>query len=133
MMIRRERDKTVEPDMLTKGAQTLNEKAVGKLLAHETTIRSKSYRGALKRFTKDINLFVAMLKDYWYGRYRGAPLRTILIIAFALFYVLDPFDLLMDPIFVDDAAVVALCIWQTRDELRKYEQWRASQSDDTDG
>ena len=60
----------------------------------------------------------------------AAPFWVIGAAAFALLYVLAPFDLLPDALpfigQIDDLAVVSICIALVRQELSKYEAWRKS-------
>ena len=52
----------------------------------------------VRRFAEDIKLLVALIRDFWKGRYRQVPLRAILIFALTVLYIVFPFDLLPDVI-----------------------------------
>ena len=75
-------------------------------------------------------LLISLIKDYSKGDYKNIPWGSISAIVFALLYVLLPIDLIPDfiPIagFLDDAAVVALCLRLVRDDLEQYKMWRNS-------
>lgn len=85
-------------------------------------------RGPLQRFVDDGRLLIASVKDYWEGRYRRMPWGTVAAMAFSLLYVFNPFDLVPDvlPIIgeVDDAAVLAACLFLVEHDLLAYRQWK---------
>ncbi len=86
--------------------------------------------GPLQRFVDDGRLLVSAVRDYWAGRYRRFPMGTVGAIAFTLLYVFDPLDLVPDvlPIIgqIDDAAVVAACLFLVENDLRTYAVWKQS-------
>ena len=57
------------------------------------------------------------------GTYRAIPWWSVAAIVAALFYVLDPIDLIPDFIpdigYIDDAAVVAICLRMVDADLQK--------------
>lgn len=88
-------------------------------------------RGPLKRFIEDGKVLSALVKDWRAGRYRQALYGTVAAVAFALLYVLNPFDLVPDVIpFVgalDDATVIGACLMLVERDLKKYRTWKESQ------
>lgn len=96
--------------------------------AIETKVRGS---GRLQRFSTDIRLLFAMVRDYWKGRYRQVPWKTVAAAAGALLYVMNPLDAIPDLIFglglLDDAGVVALCLKLVESDLRRYAAWQAQQ------
>ncbi len=98
--------------------------------------RSKGLRrlinGPLADMGEDVNQLMAMLKDYANGTYREAPRSTALAAAFALLYVLNPFDLMPDFIpgigYLDDMSMVALVIGSIRRDVAAYARWRRSRA-----
>src|SRR5690349_10235784 len=62
--------------------------------------RSKSLRrlinGPLGEMGAEATQLLGMVKDYASGTYREMPRSTVLASAFALLYVLNPFDLMPD-------------------------------------
>ncbi|WP_138436983.1 YkvA family protein [Marinobacter shengliensis] len=104
------------------------------LLERQKAIEKKVLSsGRLRRFTTDIRLMFALVRDYWRGDYRAIPWKSIAAIAGALLYVLNPIDLIPDIIFgigfLDDAGVVALCLKLVESDLHRYAAWRAQQDD----
>lgn len=98
------------------------------LLERQRAIEEKvKGSGKLNRFSADIKLMFAMIRDYWYGNYRSVPWKTIAAIAGALLYVLNPLDVIPDLIlgfgFIDDAGVVALCLKLVESDLHRYAAW----------
>ncbi len=105
---------------------------VDKVVAKSEEIQRRfTSGGPLHRFLEDGRLLVAAVRDYWTGRYRKWPLGTIGAVVFTLLYVLDPLDLVPDvlPIIgqIDDAAVVAACLFLVEHDLRIYATWKLSQ------
>jgi len=103
------------------------------LLEHQRDIEEKvKGSGKLKRFGTDIRLMFSLLRDYWQGRYRAIPWKSIAAIAGALLYVLNPLDLIPDLIigfgFLDDAGVVALCLKMVESDLHRYAAWKETQT-----
>ncbi|MBZ0335563.1 hypothetical protein MARI_25810 [Marinobacter sp. JH2] len=99
------------------------------LLQRQEAIEAKvKSSGRLQRFGTDIKLMFSLIRDYWNGRYRAVPWKTIAAVAGALLYVLNPLDLIPDLIFgfglLDDAGVVALCLKLVESDLHKYAAWK---------
>ncbi|MGE3333429.1 MAG: YkvA family protein [Rhodospirillaceae bacterium] len=98
--------------------------------------RSKGLRklinGPLAEMGNDVSLLLAMLKDYANGTYRDIPRSTALAGAFALLYVLNPFDLMPDFVpgigYLDDMSMVALVIGSIRRDVAHYARWRRSRA-----
>ena len=88
-------------------------------------------RGPLKRFVEDGKMLVALLRDWRKGNYRRALYGTIAAAAFALIYVLNPFDIVPDVLpfvgAVDDASIVAACLMMIERDLFKYRDWKINQ------
>lgn len=98
--------------------------------------RSKGLRrlinGPLAEMGEDVGQLLAMLKDYSKGTYREVPRSTALAAAFALLYVLNPFDLMPDFIpgigYLDDISMLALVIGSIRRDVAHYARWRRSRA-----
>jgi uncharacterized membrane protein YkvA (DUF1232 family) len=102
---------------------------VDNVLEHEADIDHKfESQKALHALIEKGKLLFSLIRDYATGRYREAPYWVIGAAAFALLYVLSPIDLIPDMIpgigYLDDAAVVALCLKLIEVELTKYRRWK---------
>ena len=86
----------------------------------------------LERFTKDLMLFVSLIKDYYKGNYRDIPYKTISAGVVGLLYTLNPIDIIPDFIpfigHIDDALVLAFCLKLIEKDLQKYQTWKKNQS-----
>ena len=86
----------------------------------------------LERFTKDLMLFMSLLKDYYKGNYRDIPYKTISAGVVGLLYTLNPIDIIPDFIpfigHIDDALVLTFCLKLIEKDLQKYQTWKQSQT-----
>jgi uncharacterized membrane protein YkvA (DUF1232 family) len=119
-------------EFVKEGAQNVTEKDVEKVINKSEELKKKfSATGPLARFIEDGQLLISVVKDYRTGTFRQIPFGTIAAIVFTLIYVLNPFDLIPDflPIIgeIDDAAVVAACLFLIEHDLRKYRDWKLGQ------
>jgi uncharacterized membrane protein YkvA (DUF1232 family) len=103
--------------------------AISKVLKNERDIDKKmSGQQALKALLEQGRLLLSLVKDYVTGAYREVPYWAIGAAAFALVYVLSPIDAIPDIIpgvgFLDDAAVLAMCLKLVETELNRYKDWK---------
>jgi uncharacterized membrane protein YkvA (DUF1232 family) len=108
---------------------------IQRLLEKQQAVEEKvKNSGKLDRFTTDIKLMFSLVRDYYNGRYRSIPWKSIAAIVGALIYVLNPLDLIPDLIlsigFVDDVGVVALCLKLVESDLHRYAAWKELQDTD---
>jgi uncharacterized membrane protein YkvA (DUF1232 family) len=91
--------------------------------------------GPLGRFIGDVQLLISAVRDYSRGAYRKVPYRTVAVIAAALLYVLNPFDLIPDAIpgvgLLDDATVLGFALAMVEQDLEDYKAWKIAQVDGT--
>jgi uncharacterized membrane protein YkvA (DUF1232 family) len=123
-----EKEKLAE-ELVKHGSSKMTEKDLSKVVEKSDEIQKKfSSRGPLQRFVDDARLLISAVKDYWSGKYRKWPWGTMAAVVFTLIYVFDPLDLVPDvlPIIgeIDDAAVVAACLFLIERDLLAYKQWR---------
>lgn len=87
-------------------------------------------QGKLKKFLSEFKLLFNMIRDYFKGDYTVIPWYIIAAIGSTLLYVLSPIDAIPDfiPVFgyVDDAAVMALCLKFVNIEIDEYKKWKLS-------
>ena len=78
-----------------------------------------------------IPIMISLIKHYVEGKYTTVPYRTILAVLSALIYFLSPIDIIPDFIplagFLDDMAVVGLCMNMVKTDIEAYDKWRQSQ------
>ena len=122
--------KKVDESFIKKGAKRIKKEDIEKVTRKADEIEKKVREsGPLRRYIDDVKLLLSMVKDYWSGDYKEIPYWAIGATVFALLYVLSPIDLIPDFIpvvgLVDDAAVVALCLYMIEQELHDYSEWKA--------
>jgi len=128
----------IDNDFLTDGAERVVDDDLAKVLENTETIISMAKNARpLRRFGEDIGLLLMMCRDYAKGRFRGVSFRTIGAVVFALLYVLNPWDLVFDPLpigigLVDDAILIALVIQCLRIDVERYRQWKTGSIDEED-
>ena len=83
-----------------------------------------------KKFSM-IPVMISLVKNYVQGKYTTVPYGTILAIMSALIYVLSPVDIIPDFIpfvgYLDDVAVIGLCLSMVKTDIDSYDVWRQSQ------
>ena len=98
---------------------------IAKVTRHADDIEQKLPK--LRKWMEQGKIILAMVNDYWAGRYREVPYWAISAGALALLYVLNPLDVIPDLVpgfgFLDDATVVAFCLRLIEREVEKYQEW----------
>lgn len=98
----------------------------------EEAINEKMATEKLKAFADDVKIFFSMLKDFFTKKYTDVPVGTIMSLAGTLLYIFLPIDIIPDFIpgigFIDDAAMIALCIRMAKLDIDKYKSWKELQS-----
>ena len=97
-------------------SKIFNEKDVEKIMSN----------GTLSKFMKDVKLYFKMLSDVFSRRYTRVPKGTVAAIVGTLLYVLSPVDVIPDVIpvvgYLDDAAVLALCLKFAKHDVDEYKR-----------
>jgi uncharacterized membrane protein YkvA (DUF1232 family) len=103
-----------------------SDRRLGRLLA-AASAALQGRGGALGAVRRDAQALVRMAREVAAGRYRQLPKRSLIAIAAALLYFLDPLDLIPDFIplvgFVDDAAVLLWVASRLRRDLDSFLVW----------
>jgi len=124
-MFAKKNDKQDKNDVLDSDVEYL----IGKEDKLKNKLKSDGY---LEHFTKDLLLFMSLLKDYYKGDYRKVPYKTISAGIVGLLYTLNPIDIIPDFIpfigHIDDALVLKFCLKLIEKDLQKYQVWKDSQS-----
>ncbi len=115
-----------------KRASKITEADVKKAVDESDAVRKKfEHAGPLGRYMEDVRLLISIVRDYWTGEYRTIPWWAISAIVFTLLYVVSPVDLIPDFIpvigYLDDAAVVSVCLMLVEQELHTYRAWKEKQ------
>ena len=83
-----------------------------------------------KKFSM-IPVMISLVKNYVQGKYTTVPYGTILAVLSALIYFLAPIDIVPDFIplagYIDDMAVLGLCMNMVSIDIENYEKWRQAQ------
>lgn len=133
----RDRLEALDEDYVEEGARDITETDLETVVEEADAIeeRFRSY-GPLRRLLEDGQLLLGLVRDVRAGRYRRVPLWTLSAAAFALLYVLNPFDVIPDALPVlgvlDDAAVVSACFTLLEQDLQDYRAWRDRQASTPD-
>lgn len=97
-----------------------------KVLENEDKIKKIMKNDKLAEFFEYVVVYFKMLKDTFTGRYKNVPFGTIAAIVGTLAYVLSPIDLIPDVIpivgYLDDAAVLAMCVKLTKFDVDRYKR-----------
>ena len=118
--------------IVKKGAAKIKDEDFERVLKKSEAIKNKfKHAKPLSRFVEDVILLLSIVKDYIKGNYRNIPRWSIAAIVFTLLYVLNPFDIIPDFItfigYLDDAAVVAGCLYLVEQDLKEYKEWKLNE------
>ena len=109
----------------------INSGRLNEILSEEKMIEKKSSRLDLKRFSrfiKQMKLAIGLIKDFRNKTYTDIPWRSIALIAAAVLYFINPFDVVPDMLpvfgFGDDAMLFATVFKSIQTDLEKYGEWK---------
>ncbi len=107
-----------------RGCENFTESQLDEVLSEDKLAHEKAAN--LGGFFEEFELLWQMLKDYRSGAYRDVPWKFIAAVGFAIFYLLNPFDVVPDVLpvigYVDDAAVFGLVLSSFKSEIGKYKK-----------
>ena len=99
-----------------------------KVMDNQEKIEKIASNDTLHKYLADIKLYFQMLGDVFTGKYKKVPVGTIAAIVGTLLYVLSPIDFIPDFIpvvgYLDDAAMLAVCLNFTRFDVEEYKKSR---------
>ena len=109
----------------------INKNDLNRIVTEEKKIIDKTSKLDLNRFMKLLNqikLTISLIKDFKNKKYTDIPWRSIAMIAAAVMYFVNPFDMVPDllPVFgfSDDALLFAAVFKSIQDDLEKYCHWK---------
>ncbi len=112
-------------------SSSISSNDLNKIVSGKEKIRRKSSKLDLGRFRKLINqirLAISLIKDFRDKKYSEIPWRSIAMIAAAILYFVNPFDVIPDllPVlgFTDDALLFASVFKSIQTDLEKYCKWK---------
>ena len=104
-----------------------------KIFDNKSEIIKKATTDTLSKYKEDIVLWVQMLNDFFHKRYQEIPFAPIAATIGVILYLVNPIDLIPDPLFVigllDDALLIALNLKFISIDVEKYKKWRQTQKD----
>ena len=108
------------------GFDTYTQDDANKVMDNADRIEKIVSNGSLSKFMKDVKVYFKMLSDVFSRRYTRVPKGTVAAIIGTLLYVLSPVDLIPDVIpvvgYLDDAAVLTLCLKFAKHDVDEYKQ-----------
>lgn len=116
---------------LQKRQQDFKKEDLQTVLNNQEKITSKFLsQDRLKNYFEDFKILFSMVKEYAKGEYKVVPWYIISSIGATLLYILSPLDLIPDFIpfigYVDDAAILTLCLNLVKKEVEIYKLWKGN-------
>ena len=94
-------------------------------------VQKKKTKKAIPKFSsfKDqMELAIAMVKDFVSGKYTKVPWQSLLLIIGSFIYFLNPLDMIPDIVpltgLLDDASVLVYVLKSIKDDLDEYQLWK---------
>jgi uncharacterized membrane protein YkvA (DUF1232 family) len=107
----------------------LNQSSDTNVVFPEEAGDSRYRRADLRKIWDYLELLFSMLLDSFNKKY-PVPKKTVLVVTFALLYLISPVDILPDIIpllgFADDVAVLAFASGLIKQDLENYRAWKTS-------
>jgi uncharacterized membrane protein YkvA (DUF1232 family) len=127
----------VDSDFIKDRSKKISKKDIERVVNAADDIQKKVQKNPkFKELYTETKQLLGVVKDYWNKEYTQMPWYALTAITFTLLYILNPLDLSPDyiPFFglVDDASVLTLAISMVKKDLKKYNDWKASQSNEND-
>lgn len=105
-----------------------NKKETDKVLNKSMKIAFKLRSGPLAQIWEDVQLLLAVVKDWSTGVYREIPIGSVVLILGALIYLVNPIDIIPDiiPVLgnIDDVFIIGLVLSQVHADLQVYKEWK---------
>ncbi len=123
------KNKIIDEEYVSGEITKINDDDVDVVMGSQKAISEKiANSSTLKKYSELGKIMFGMMKDYRKGIYTNVPWFTIAAIAFALLYVLNPFDIIPDFIpglgYIDDFAVLTFGLRFIESDLHNYLDWK---------
>lgn len=133
--MRDDHSKAVIPFVSEQDAKALLEKhRRAAKLAAQAAEKAQKNKAALQKVWDDLLTLTRLLRAWARREYTTVPWQTLVAVAAALIYFLNPFDLIPDFLptlgLVDDATLIGLVVASIGEDLAQFREWESKRSDD---
>lgn len=91
-------------------------------------------KSAPAKLLNGVKLLAAIMRDYFKGDYKQVPWTTITLVAAAILYIVNPFDIVPDFIpgigWLDDIVVLHFVLKAVAGDLKKYVEYKGLSPED---
>jgi len=105
----------------------LSDPAKTKELLHKVIRKSDDNEGIFDAIWDELRTLVRLVKSWKSGDYTNVSKKSIILVAGALVYLVNPLDIIPDftPILglVDDVTILGFVIKSVRSEITKFQAW----------
>lgn len=117
---------------LNRAASLLGNRGRLLMLAYQMFTKAKKTRFSKSTFKEKLFLLGRLLKAFAKGKYSAIPVKSMLLVAAAAVYFMNPLDLIPDAIvafgFTDDFAILTGVYKLIGSELEKFSAWELQSS-----
>ena len=96
-------------------------------------LKANQHKDRAEGFWGQLFSLIRLLNAWFRGSYKAIPVNSILTIAAAVIYFVNPFDLVPDFIpvigYLDDASIIAFVIKSLKSDIEKFTEWEAGLSE----
>ena len=115
-----------QAEELIKNGEKLNQ------LIQEAIKKARQKRQRIQAVWEELLQLIEMVSAYAKGEYRNIPWKTVIYAIAAIFYFVNPFDIIPDFIFgigfLDDAAVIAFVVNAIREEIERFSESKSAET-----
>ena len=96
-------------------------------LLHNAVSKADKNKSLLKKVWGDLIILFRFIRAYISGKYRDVPWQTIVFALAAVIYLVNPLDLIPDPIpffgFIDDSSVIGFVMYSISGDIKRFLEW----------
>lgn len=93
--------------------------------------QAEAHRDALQKGWTQTSSVARLARSWWSRDYKEVPWRSIALGVFAMLYLLNPLDVIPDPIPIlgalDDATIFGFLFASLRADVKAFEKWELGQ------